>query len=72
MRLEESARGIVREFLKKRVVGLEDFHKLRKGDPGKALLAGELKRSTMLMAWIARGGKLECGRLCGGHYGREV
>ena len=56
MRLEESARGIVREFLKKRGLGLKDFRKLRKGDPGKALLAGELRRSTMLMAWIARGG----------------
>ena len=49
------ARGIVREFLKKRGVGLEEFRKLRKGHADKVLLAGELRRSTtMTMAWIAR------------------
>jgi hypothetical protein len=53
--MEEKARGIVREFLKKRGVGLEEFRKLKKGHANKVLLAGELRRSTtMTMAWIAR------------------
>ena len=53
--MEEKARGIVREFLKKRGVGLEEFRKLRKGHADKVLLARELRRSTtMTMAWIAR------------------
>jgi REP element-mobilizing transposase RayT len=53
--MEEKARGIVREFLKKRGVGLEEFRKLKKGHADKVLLAGELRRSTtMTMAWIAR------------------
>lgn len=53
--MEEKARGIVREFLKKRGLGLEEFRKLRKGHADKVLLAGELRRSTtMTMAWIAR------------------
>ena len=53
--MEEKARGIVREFLKKRGVGLEEFRGLRKGHADKVLLAGELRRrTTMTMAWIAR------------------
>jgi REP element-mobilizing transposase RayT len=53
--MEEKARGIVREFLKKRGVELEEFRKLKKGHADKVLLAGELRRSTtMTMAWIAR------------------
>ena len=53
--MEEKARGIVREFLKKRGVGLEEFRKLSKGHADKVVLARELRRSTtMTMAWIAR------------------
>ncbi len=53
--MEEKARGILREFLKKRGLGLEEFRKLRKGHADKVLLAGELRRiTTMTMAWIAR------------------
>jgi hypothetical protein len=51
----ENARGIVRSFLKKRGVGLEQFRKPRKGHCDKVLLARKLMRSaTMTMAWIAR------------------
>ena len=53
--MEQKARGIVREFLKKRGLGLEEFRGLRKGHADKVLLAGELRRRTkMTMEWIAR------------------
>jgi hypothetical protein len=48
------ARGIVREFLKTRGMGLDEFRRLRKGHPDKIALAAELRQSTtMTMAWIA-------------------
>jgi putative transposase len=53
--MEEKARGIVREFLKKRGMGLDEFQSLRKGHSDKILLAAELRqRTTMTMAWIAK------------------
>ncbi|MEI6277978.1 MAG: transposase [Verrucomicrobiae bacterium] len=53
--MEEKARGVIRAFLKKRGLGLQTFRKLKKGDPAKVRLAGELRRkTTMTMAWIAR------------------
>jgi hypothetical protein len=52
--MEEKARVIVREFLKSRGIGLDEFRRLRKGHPDKIALAGELRKSTtMTMAWIA-------------------
>jgi putative transposase len=52
--MEEKARGIVREFLKTRGIGLDEFRRLRKGHPDKIALAAELRQSTtMTMAWIA-------------------
>jgi hypothetical protein len=52
--MEEKARGIVREFLKTRGMGLDEFRRLRKGHPDKIALAAELRQSTtMTMAWIA-------------------
>jgi hypothetical protein len=52
--MEEKARGIVREFLKTRGTGLDEFRRLRKGHPDKIALAAELRKSTtMTMAWIA-------------------
>lgn len=53
--MEEKARGVIRAFLKRRGIGLEEFRGLKKGDPAKVRLAGELRRrTTMTMAWIAR------------------
>jgi REP element-mobilizing transposase RayT len=53
--MEEKARGLIRAFLKKKGVGMEEFLKLKKGDPAKVRLAGELRRkTTMTMAWIAK------------------
>ena len=50
----EKARGIVREFLKTRGMGLDEFRRLRKGHPDKIALAAELRKSTtMTMAWVA-------------------
>ena len=52
--MEEKARGIVREFLKMRGMGLDEFRSLRKGHADKLALAAELRQSTsMTMAWIA-------------------
>jgi hypothetical protein len=52
--MEEKARGIVKEFLKTRGMGLDEFRSLRKGHPDKIALAAELRQSnTMTMAWIA-------------------
>jgi hypothetical protein len=52
--MEEKARGIVREFLKTRGMGLDEFRRLRKGHSDKIALAAELRQSTtMTMAWIA-------------------
>lgn len=52
--MEEKARGIVREFLKTRGMGLDEFRRLRKGHPSKIALAAELRKSTtMTMSWIA-------------------
>lgn len=53
--MEQKARGIVREFLQKRGLGLEEFRSLRKGHSEKILLAAKLRQNTtMTMAWIAR------------------
>jgi len=53
--MEEKARGVIRDFLKRRGIGLQSFLKLKKGDPAKVRLAGELRRkTTMTVAWIAR------------------
>ncbi len=53
--MEEKARRVIRDFLRKRGIKLESFLKLRKGDPAKVRLAGEFRRkTTMTMAWIAR------------------
>ena len=52
--MEEKARGIVREFLKTRGMGLDEFRSLRKGHPDKIALAAELRQgTTMTMVWIA-------------------
>jgi hypothetical protein len=52
--MEEKARGIVREFLKTRGMGLDEFRSLRKGHPDKIALTAESRQGTkMTMAWIA-------------------
>ena len=52
--MEEKARGIGREFLKMRGIGLDEFRRLRKGHADKLALAAESRQSTsMTMTWIA-------------------
>ncbi|MEI8311274.1 MAG: transposase [Verrucomicrobiota bacterium] len=58
--MEEKAHGIIRAFLEKCGMGLQAFRKLKKGDPAKVRLAGELRRkTTVTVAWIA--GELNAG-----------
>lgn len=53
--MEEKARGLMREFLEKRRVGLVELRGRRKGDPVKIELARELRRcTTMTMGWIVQ------------------
>ncbi len=61
----------MREFLKMRGMGLDEFRKLRKGHPDKIALEAELRlRTTMTMVWIAEELNAEGLKLSGGRSGK--
>jgi len=54
-RMEEKAHRLIRAFLEKRKLEMEEFRNLRKGHPLKVRLAAKLRmNTTVTIAWIAK------------------